>query len=199
MTAELVEGEPTTHAEDAAAWRAWLAGHADTERSVWLTIYHAASPTPGVPYREVMEHALCFGWVDGKALKRDAESFYLRFTPRNPRSTWSRVNRERAQRMIDAGLMTARGQATIDLAKETGTWDALAEADDGVVPGDLLAGLDGDPVARANFEAFPPSSRYRILAWILTAKRPETRQRRIARTIELAHDNLRANHPPVRN
>lgn len=179
----------------AEEWRAWLA--AARETSVWLVIRRKGSAVPGVRIHEAMEQALCFGWIDSKALRRDAESTYLCFTPRKPGSTWSRVNRERVARLTAAGLMTPAGQAVVDLARRTGTWEVLAEAQDGVVPPDLRTALDADAVSARYFAEFPPSSRRLILEWIARAKRPETRQRRIATTVALARENRRAAHPPV--
>ncbi len=138
---------------------------------------------------------MCYGWIDSKAIKRDAESFYLTFTKRNPKSKWSIVNKERAARMIAAGLMRPEGQAMIDLAKETGAWDALESAGNAVVPDDLQAAFDANPIAFENFDKFAPSSKRLILEWILNAKRPETRQKRIAQSVEMASRNERANHP----
>jgi uncharacterized protein YdeI (YjbR/CyaY-like superfamily) len=188
---ETLDGIPVVDVTSVAQWRAWLA--AARVPAAWLVIRRKHSSTPGVLVHEAMEQALCFGWIDSKALKRDAESTYLCFTPRNPKSTWSKVNRERVARLTDAGLMTPPGQAMVDLARRTGTWDALAEAQDGVVPPDLRRALDA--TAAAHFAAFPPSSRRLILEWIAKAKRPETRQRRIATTVELARENVRAAHP----
>ncbi|MFJ4105406.1 YdeI/OmpD-associated family protein [Amycolatopsis japonica] len=176
-----------------AEWRAWLAGNAGTEKEIWLVIRHKDSGVPSVRIEEAMEQALCFGWIDGLHRKNDATSSRLRFTPRNPRSTWSRVNRERAARLITEGQMTGRGQAMIDLAKAKGRWQVVPDGDG--VPEDLRARLDADEAARTHFEKFPPSSKRLILEWILTAKKPETRERRIARTVELAAVNVRANHP----
>jgi uncharacterized protein YdeI (YjbR/CyaY-like superfamily) len=178
-------------------WRAWLARNCQSEQEIWLIIHHKDSATPGMRYHEAIEHALCFGWIDGLHRKRDADSSQLRFTPRTARSSWSRVNRERAARMVDQGLMTEHGQALIDLAKTKGTWQAVPETS--AVPDDLRVLLDGDEAARGNFEKFPPSSKRLILEWIATAKKPETRQRRINRTIDLAAVNVRANHPATRN
>lgn len=185
----------TLYAADTTAWRDWLDRHGTTERSVWLVIHHKDSGTPSVGYRDAIEHALCFGWVDSKSVRNDDASSLLRFTPRNPRSSWAATNRVRAQRLIDAGLMRPAGQAMIDLAKRTGRWDVLGAVGNGGVPDDLRELLEADPVARRHFEAFPPSATRLILEWILTAKRPETRERRIARTVELAHDDVRANQP----
>ncbi|WP_410640410.1 YdeI/OmpD-associated family protein [Amycolatopsis sp. lyj-346] len=190
-----IEGVAVLEVTSAAEWRSWLAASGATQESVWLVIRRKASAVPGVRIHEAMEQALCFGWIDSKALRRDAESTYLCFTPRKPASTWSRVNRERVARLTAAGLMTPAGQAVIELARRTGTWDVLAEAQDGVVPADLRSALEEDAVALRCFEGFPPSSRRMILEWIARAKRPETRQRRIAETVELARENRRAAHP----
>jgi uncharacterized protein YdeI (YjbR/CyaY-like superfamily) len=182
----------TFHADSAGTWRDWLAAHCDTEREVWLVIYHAGCGTPSPRYHEAIEQALCFGWIDSHHRKRDADSSVLRFTPRGPRSTWSALNRERATRMIETGLMTARGQAVIDRAKQLGTWDVDS------VPLDLRVALTGNAAADYHFSRFPPSSRRLILEWIGAAKKPETRSRRITETVALAAAGLRAAHPGVR-
>ncbi|MCK2239137.1 MULTISPECIES: YdeI family protein [unclassified Crossiella] len=174
-------------------WRNWLAANSTSESEIWLIIQHQDSATPSPRYHEAIEQALCFGWIDSHHRKHDPTSSRLRFTPRTPRSTWSRLNRDRAANMINRGLMTAPGQAMIDLAKATGTWELPANP-----PTDLHAQLDRDPLARKHFEQFPPSSKRLILDWIAGAKRPETRQRRIERTVSLAALNLRANHPQTR-
>jgi len=148
-----------------------------------------------VYFREAIEEAVCFGWVDSKANKRDAESFYLVFSQRNPKSTWGKVSKERAEKMIREGLMTRHGQAAIDLAKKNGTWDALAEAHNAVIPDDLQKLFDKNKTALKNFQQFSPSSQRTILEWIMKAKRPETRQKRIVETVELAAKNIKANHP----
>ncbi|OXM70153.1 MULTISPECIES: YdeI/OmpD-associated family protein [Amycolatopsis] len=113
----------TVSARTAADWREWLAAHSGTEQEIWLVIQHKDSPVRSVGYGEAIEQALCFGWIDSHARKHDATSFRLRFTPRRPRSNWSRVNRERATRMIEQGRMTERGQEQIDLARACGAWD----------------------------------------------------------------------------
>ncbi|MFD0363557.1 YdeI family protein [Nocardia sp. GCM10030253] len=179
-------------------WRTWLAQNCQSEKEIWLVIHHKDSGVPSLRYHEAIEHALCYGWIDGLHRKRDENSSQLRFSPRTPRSTWSRVNRERAANMIEQGLMTEHGQALIDLAKTKGTWELVADQQRWAVPDDLRTLLDRNEAARTNFESFPPSSKRLILEWIVTAKKPETRQRRIDRTVELAAVNIRANHPGVR-
>lgn len=111
-------------ASSAEVWRDWLETHGRSETEVWLIIAHKDSGRPSLRYHEAVEHALCYGWIDGLHRKHDAHSSRLRFSPRRPRSTWSALNRERAERMVAQGLMTEAGQAAIDLAKLRGTWQA---------------------------------------------------------------------------
>lgn len=188
----------TFYARTTSDWRAWLAQNCASEKEIWLVIYHARSGKPGPRYHEAIEHALCYGWIDSHARRHDADSSVLRFTPRSRRSTWSRVNRERAARMTAGGLMTPAGQDMIDVARATGRWQVLSDADSSVIPADLREPLGRNEAARRNFDNFPPSSKRLILAWIAAAKRPDTRQRRISKTAELAAINVRAGHPGVR-
>jgi uncharacterized protein YdeI (YjbR/CyaY-like superfamily) len=188
----------TVSASTTADWRAWLAQNCRSEKEVWLVIYHKDSGTPSVRYHEAIEHALCYGWIDSQARKRDADSSLLRFTPRNPHSTWSGVNRQRAAKMIELGLMTEHGQALIELARANGTWQVLPDAESPAIPDDLQELLDRNEAAAKNFQNFPPSSKRLILEWIATAKRSDTRRRRIDQTVNLATVNIRANHPGVR-
>jgi uncharacterized protein YdeI (YjbR/CyaY-like superfamily) len=188
----------TLVASTTADWRAWLARNCRSEKEVWLVIHHQDSGTPSVRYHEAIEHALCYGWIDSHARRHDADSSRLRFTPRNPRSTWSRVNRQRAARMIELGLMTEHGRALIELAKAKGTWQVLPDGETSAVPDDLQALLDRNEAAFENFQKFPPSSKRLILEWIATAKKPDTRRRRIVQTVDLAAVNIRANHPGAR-
>jgi uncharacterized protein YdeI (YjbR/CyaY-like superfamily) len=182
----------TFYARNVGEWRAWLKQYCEAKQSVWLIMHHKQSRTPSVDYEGAIEQALCYGWIDSKARKRDPESSYLFFSKRNPKSAWSLVNQERVKKMMEHGLMTSHGQALIDLAKQTGTWDALADAQHLVVPGDLQKLFGKNDVALKNFQAFPPSSKRAFLEWIATAKKTETRQRRIERTVQLAADNIRA-------
>src|SRR3954471_16111065 len=122
---------PTDEAAFAPAtveeWRAWLAQYGRTEKAVWVVVHRKGSPV-GIELAQAVEHALCFGWIDSLTKSRDGQSTYQTFTPRNPRSTWSQVNRDRVERLEAAGLMEPPGRELIELAKRTGTWDCLAEA-----------------------------------------------------------------------
>jgi uncharacterized protein YdeI (YjbR/CyaY-like superfamily) len=121
---EIKDGKQAIYAKTRAEWRRWLKKNSQKEKSVWLILHHKKSKAKCVNIIDATEEALCFGWIDSLAKKRDAESFYLTFTPRNPkRSKWSKPNIERAERMIEQGLMTEHGQKLIDIAKENGQWD----------------------------------------------------------------------------
>ena len=188
------DGVKTYYAPDRAAWRSWLTEHHATEASVWLIIYRKQSGTPSVYYDEAVDEALCFGWIDSKPNKRDNVSYFQFFSRRNPKSNWSRVNKEKVARLRQEGRMAPAGEAMVRLAQETGTWTALNDVDNLVVPDDLQAALERNPMALHYFMAFPPSARRGILEWIFNAKRLPTRQRRIAETVTKAAQNVRANY-----
>ncbi|RYY33698.1 MAG: hypothetical protein EOP46_15705 [Sphingobacteriaceae bacterium] len=121
---ETKDGKQAVYAKTRADWRKWLTENSQSERSVWLIIYHKTSKTESIKMPEAVEEALCFGWIDSLAKSRDSESYYLTFSPRNPKtSKWSKPNRERAKLMIAEGLMTPQGQEVIDAAKATGRWE----------------------------------------------------------------------------
>jgi uncharacterized protein YdeI (YjbR/CyaY-like superfamily) len=119
---EELEGIEAFYPPNAAAWRSWLETNGVSKKAVYLICYHKKSGIPTISYEEAIEQALCFGWIDSKAKGRDAQSSYLKFTPRNPKSSWSSRNRERAARMIEKGWMREQGQQMIDLAKQMGRW-----------------------------------------------------------------------------
>lgn len=189
---ETFKGVPAFYARSVKEWRNWLQKNGEKETAVHLIFYRKGSDKKGVGYEEAVEQALCFGWIDGQANRRDEASRYIRFTPRKPAGSWSKSNRERVVKMTEQGQMTRRGQEMIDLAKETGTWNVLADAEDYVLPPDLKKLLAKNKTARQFFEAFPPSTKRQIFSWIALAKRPETRQKRIGEAVEKAAKNIRA-------
>ncbi len=191
---ETYKGIKAIEAKTRKEWRKWLEKNHQTEKSVWLIIHHKSRNIKSVYYDEAVEEAICFGWIDSVANKRDGESKYQFFSQRKPTSNWSRLNRERAAKMIDQKLMTASGQALIDIALKTGTWEALIDVENAVIPSDLKKMFDKNKAAFKHFQAFPVSSKRIILEWILNAKKPETRQQRIEQAVELAAKNIRANH-----
>jgi uncharacterized protein YdeI (YjbR/CyaY-like superfamily) len=120
---ETKDGRQAVYAMTRKEWRIWLKQNSQSEKSVWLILYHKRSDVPCVTINDATEEALCFGWIDSLAKKRDAESFYLTFTPRNPKSKWSKINRERAERLIAKRLMSRHGLRLIETAKNTGRWE----------------------------------------------------------------------------
>ena len=193
----MAEAPPNSvHPLSRAAWRAWLAAHHGRDQGVWLVRYKAATGRPTLSTDDVVEEAIAFGWIDSVPKKLDAERSLLWVSPRQPGSNWSRLSKTRAARMIAAGQMTPAGQAAIDRAKADGTWAALDDVEDLVVPDDLAAALAAHPPARAEWDGFPPSTRRGILEWVLTAKRDDTRARRIEETARLAQRGKRANQWP---
>lgn len=190
------DGRPTFYADSAASWRGWLDAHHASEAGVWLIIYKKDSGTPSVYYPEAVDEALCYGWVDSKPNKRDGQSYFQYFSPRNAKSNWSRVNKEKIARLEEEGKMAPAGLEMVRIAKETGTWNALDEVENLVVPPDLAEEFQQYENARKYWDEFPRSTRRGILEWIFNAKRPATRAKRIAETARLAERNLRANQFP---
>lgn len=186
---ETFKNKATLHAKDRAIWRKWLSKNHEKVSAIWLILYHKNSDTPCINYNEAVEEALCFGWIDSVKYKRDHESAYQMFTPRKPKSNWSKLNKERVERMSNAGLMTLAGQKLIDIAKQIGTWDALNDIDNETIPEDLEKAFKNNKSAKINFEAFSSSSKKIILSWIQSAKRPETRAKRILATVNAAEEN----------
>lgn len=183
----------STHPATLADWRAWLTANHSRPDGVWLITYRPATGKATFTYEQAVEEALCFGWIDGQAKRLDDERTMLWYAPRRPRSVWAKSNKARVERLIADGCMTPAGQAKIDAAKADGSWSLLDSVDNLEVPADLAAAFDAYPDARANFDAFPPSARHASLGWIATAKRPETRAKRVAETARLAQDNVRLN------
>ncbi len=183
------------HPPTLSAWRAWLAANHTRPEGIWLITYRSASGKATFTYEQAVEEALCFGWIDGHTKTLDEERGMQWYAPRRRGSVWARSNKARVERLIADGRMTPAGQAKIDAAKADGTWALWDSVDSLEVPPDLAAALAAYPDARANFDAFPRSARHAILGWIATAKRPETRAKRVAETARLAQANVRANQP----
>lgn len=183
---------PATRAE----WRAWLDAHHDTSPGIWLVQWRTATGRRRMTYDDVVEEALCFGWIDSRGNRLDEERSMTLMTPRRPASVWARSNKERVERLIAEGRMTEAGLRAVDRARANGSWTMLDDVDDLVVPDDLALALSRDEQARRCFDAFPPSAKKTILYWIKSAKRAETRRHRIEETVRLAAQNIRAPRPP---
>jgi len=176
-------------------WRAWLKANHRRDESIWLVTFKKVCGDRHVPYAECVEEALCFGWIDSRPAKLDDERSMLLLSPRKRGSPWSKLNKHRVARLIESGHMTPHGLAKISVAQAHGSWDVYNDAEDLAMPIDLARALTANPLAAANFQSFSPSSRKGILWWIKSAKRPQTREKRIAETIRLAANGVKANHP----
>lgn len=171
-------------------WRAWLTAHHATAQEIWLVIRKKHTPKAGLTYVEALEEALCFGWIDGILKRIDDEKHTIRFTPRRKNSIWSEPNKKRVGKLIQEGRMTEAGLAKIKEAKTNGQWEKAAVREDvTVVPPELTAALAGNAQARENFEKLAPSYRKQFIHWISTAKRDQTREKRIKTTIRLLAAN----------
>jgi uncharacterized protein YdeI (YjbR/CyaY-like superfamily) len=174
-------GEPVEPFADVEAFDRWLAAHHDSERVVWIRYAKKSTGIPSITWTEAVDVALCYGWIDGQSKSIDERSHVQRFTPRGPRSRWSKVNCERIPRLIAEGRMRPSGLAEVERARADGRWEAAYDSPrNAVVPEDLAAALDADPKARAFFERLDGANRYAVLYRVQEAKRPETRARRIA-------------------
>jgi len=185
-------GYPIIHAETREQWRAWLTHNLTSARGVWLCSWRTTTGRPRCPYPEAVEEAICFGWIDSTSTVLDEERSLQLFTPRRPKSSWTRLNRERAADMEARGLMTDAGRRAIAAAKANGWWTIADQVEDLEEPADLTAALDRDPQARSNWDGFPPSARKQMLWWIVSAARDATRAGRIAQIVSEAVIGRRA-------
>lgn len=178
----------TIRFEQAADFEAWLEANGASSTGLWVELAKKGSGLASIDYATALEAALCFGWIDGQKRSLDDACWLQRFTPRTPRGRWSRINRDKASALIEAGRMRPAGQREVDLAKADGRWDAAYEGQRSVaVPEDLQAALDADPEAAAFFATIDSANRYAVLYRVHEAKRAETRARRIEKLVAMLH------------
>jgi uncharacterized protein YdeI (YjbR/CyaY-like superfamily) len=178
--------QPMVLFKSAKAWERWLRGNHDSAAGVWVRLAKKGSDLHSVSYPEALELALSYGWIDGQKQADDDSSWLQKFTPRGRRSIWSRINREKAEELIRSGRMQASGLAAVELAKRDGRWEGAYDSPSrAAVPPDLQAALDRHAKARAFFAALSRKNRYAILFRIQTAKKLETRTRRIQEFIAM--------------
>lgn len=171
---------------DAAALRAWLAENAATSPGVWLALARKGGTTTTLTWQQAVDEALCVGWIDGQGRKRDEHTSLVRYTPRGPRSMWSRRNVENVARLEAEGRMTDAGRAAVDAAKADGRWErAYAPPSESELPADLLAAIADVPAAQAMLDVLTKTNRYALAHRLGAVKRPETRARRIAEFVEM--------------
>lgn len=171
-------------------FRSWLAANHRDASAVWLMYWKKGSGRPSLSWPDAVDEALCYGWIDTKVQSVDDDRYVQYFAPRRPRSVWSRINKEKVERLVVEGRMTDAGLAVIDRAKADGSWTVLDAAEALIVPDDLAAALDAAQGARDFYESLTKSGKLAILGWIYTAKRPETRAKRVAETARSAAEGV---------
>lgn len=175
-------------------WRQWLEDSHQSAQSVWIICNTKKSGLPAVGWSELVEEALCFGWIDSTRKTIDEGSFKQLFSRRKPNSTWSRINKEKVQKLIDDGLMKEAGHACIRVAKENGSWIILDTVEDLIVPEDLNEAFKEYPGSEEYFQSLSKSMKKMMLQWIVLAKRPETRKKRIDEIAENAAQGKKPKH-----
>lgn len=177
---------PIVPFENKKKWADWLAKQHDKSTGVWLKLAKKDSQIPSVTYDEALNVALCYGWIDGQKKGFDDNYWLQKFTPRGPRSIWSKINTDKAERLIAGGEMKPAGLRAIELAKQDGRWEAAYASQKNIsVPEDFQAALDKNKKAKAFFATLNSVNRYAILFRIHNAKKPETRSKRIQQFIEM--------------
>ncbi len=173
-------------------WRMWLKKNHERSNEIWLIYYKKHTKKPRISYEDAIEEAICFGWIDSTVKRIDEEKFMQKFTPRTSRSQWSEINKKRALKMIKSGKMTEAGRCKIDAAKKNGEWNrrrAVAETNE--PPNDFYDALKKNKNAKINFDKFSSSIKKQYFGWIISAKRDETRKRRIQKAVKTAEQNIK--------
>ena len=178
-----------------AGWRQWLERNHAAAPGVWLVFLKGASRQ--IKYADAVEEALCFGWIDSTLNPIDAERYMQLFTPRKPRSGWSRINKVRVEDLTKRGLMTSAGLEKVDAARKDGSWAALDAIEALKLPAELKKAFAANRKARENFARFSPFSKKMYLYWINNAKRAENRAKRIAHAVTLIANNIKHPRTPL--
>lgn len=172
-------------------WRAWLEKNHVKKDAVWLIMYKKIADKPSVKWGEAVDEALCYGWIDSKAQTIDEESYRQFFSKRKPKSVWSKINKEKVQQLIAEGKMMPAGYASIEIAKQNGSWTSLDEVEEMVIPKDLEKEFKKYKGSKTFFLGLSKSIKKMMLHWIMAAKKPETRQKRITEIAEHASRNVK--------
>lgn len=177
-----------------ADWREWLEENHSSKQSIWLVYHTKKSDIPSVTWREAVDEALCFGWIDSTQKKIDKFSFMQFFSKRKPKSIWSKINKEKVQELIDSQRMTQAGLESIEVAKKNGSWTILDEVEELIIPSDLEHAFKEYEGSKDYFLSLSKSAKKIMLSWIVLAKRQETRQKRIDEIEKNAGQNLKPKH-----
>lgn len=178
--------EQTYYPKSKAEWRKWLEEYHESEQSIWLIYYKSSTKKPTLTWSDAVDEALCFGWIDSTKKTIDDERYMQYFSKRKPKSNWSKINKDKVTQLIADNQMTKVGFESIETAKQNGSWTLLDDVEALVVPEDLKNELAKDQTATSYFDNLSKSSKKILLHWVHSAKRPETRQKRISEICESA-------------
>lgn len=179
----------TYYAKDRKAWRKWLEKNHTSSTGVWLIYYKKGSGKTRVDYSDAVEEALCFGWIDSTLNPIDEDSYMQLFTPRKPKSGWSKLNKERVEKLVEQGLMTTAGLEKVDMAKENGTWNKIDHIESFAVPALLEKAFAKNKKAKSYFETLSNTNKKYILYYINNVKNEEAKQKRVTEIIAAANEN----------
>ncbi len=168
------------HPKTRAGWRSWLEKNHAKSDGVWLVFYRASTGKRRLSWEEAVREALCFGWIDSKVNPVDDERYKQIFTPRKPRSVWSKINKQHVAELLEAELMTDAGLRAVEVAKNNGAWSLLEPVDALIVPEDMESALQKSTAAREAYDALSKQAKRSMLYSLYTAKRQETRAKRLA-------------------
>ncbi len=181
MTENPIETFCPTNPED---WRQWLEINHLSKTSIWLVIYKKSTPNPNLSWSQAVDEALCYGWIDSTKRSIDQDSYMQYFCKRKPKSIWSKINKKKVDELLEKGLIKEAGLKSIAIAKENGSWNILDSVEALIIPKDLKLELTKSPVAFEYFNTLSDSIKKQLLYWVISAKRPETRQKRIVEITE---------------
>lgn len=173
------------------AWRNWLMENHDKEVSIWLLCYKQKSDKPSISWSDAVDQALCFGWIDSTRKSVDHESFIQYFTKRKPKSLWSKINKEKVNQLMEKGLMTEAGFKSIEIAKQNGSWNSLDEVEELIIPEELATAFEKHPGSKDFYLSLSKSVKKMVLHWIVMAKRPESKAKRIDEFVANASQGLK--------
>jgi len=173
--------------QNSQEWRKWLEENHIIKNSIWLIYYKKKSKIPSIEYNDAVDQALCFGWIDSKSKPIDDEKYMQFFSKRKHKSVWSKINKNKIDRLTSEGLMSQAGLDIIQIAKENGSWFILDDVESLIIPQDLSNELEKNPVAQDFFINLSRSNKRNLLQWLVLAKRAETRQNRIKEIVDLAN------------
>jgi uncharacterized protein YdeI (YjbR/CyaY-like superfamily) len=175
-------------------WRLWLEINHNLKQNVWLVFHNKTSTKPTISWSDAVDEALCYGWIDSKKIKIDSKTSHQYFSKRKPKSTWSKINKEKVLLLIKSGKMTKAGLDIIEIAKQNGSWTIIDEVEELIIPNDLKEEFKKCPKAKVFFHNSSKSFKKIILYWLVSAKTSETRKKRIDEIILSGEQNLKPKH-----